>query len=405
VVNRGELFSTESIQTLRAKHRKPVIPLRYATLARALNENICEQTLYELEEPFIARTDPYDESRPIIDPTWFYGRHELLERLPMALRQGQHVGLFGLRKVGKTSFIHQLRVRLNSTPTMWIDCQGYPAVAEQLFNVILDLFRTELKMRGIDAASGPIESFHEFRAQFLRLYELWVGSGGSGPIILILDEADKLFPDRKISQSEQILAVWISLFRVLRSLAQERGCLSVLATAYRPDVNRQNMLSPSLGENPMFMSFQEYFLGSLGRVETEAMLREIGAWKDISWSSEALTSTYDLCGGHPLVTRLFASEACVQGTQKVVDANRVQETARAICSSFHKHRIGRYYKESVWDCLQDEERSALGLIAEGRLDVGITDAVTNLEQFGVIRIENGTYEISAQLFRNWLARG
>lgn len=405
VVNRGELVTTENIQALRAQQRKPVIPLLYTTMARAVSENVCEQTLCELEEPFVARTDPYDESRPIIDPTWFYGRHDLLERLPMALRQGQHVGLFGLRKVGKTSFIHQLRVRLSSTPTMWIDCQGYPAIAEQLFNVILDQFRTELKIRGTDAASVPIESLHEFRAQFLKLYELWARSGGNGPIILILDEADKLFPDRKISQSDQILAVWISLFRVLRALAQERGCLSVLATAYRPDLNRQNILSSSLGENPMFMSFQEYFLGSLGRNETEVMLREIGAWKDIDWSSEALTSTYELCGGHPLITRFFASEACAQGTIKFVDANRVQETAKAICSGFHKHRIGRYYKESVWDCLQDEERNALGVVADGRLNLGITDAVTNLEQFGIIRVENGTYEISAQLFRNWLARG
>lgn len=406
VINRGEPVSTESIQSLRAKHRKPVIPLLYATIARALSENICEQTLCELEEPFIARTDPYDESRPIVDPTWFYGRHDLLERLPVALRQGQHAGLFGLRKVGKTSLIHQLRVRLSATPSVWIDCQGHPAVAEQLFGVILDQLRAELRVRGIAApAAVSTGSFNEFRPQFLCLYELWVRSGGNGPIVLILDEADKLFPDRRISQSDQILAAWISLFRILRSLAQERGCLSVLATAYRPDVNRQNVLSPSLGENPMFMSFQEYFLGSLGRSETEEMLREIGAWKDINWSPEALASTYDLCGGHPLVTRFFASEACAQGTLKFVDATRVKETAKTICSGFHKHRIGRYYKESVWDCLQDEERSALGEVAVGGFKLDSTDAITNLEQFGVIRIANGTYEVSAQLFRSWLARG
>jgi WD40 repeat protein len=406
VINRGEFVSTQDIQSLRTKHRKPVIPLLYATITRALSENICKQTLCELEEPYLARTDPYDESRPITDPTWFYGRHDLLERLPVALRQGQHAGLFGLRKVGKTSFIHQLRVRLTLTPTIWIDCQGHPAIAEQLFSVILDQLHTELRIRGIAApASTPIESFNEFRPQFLSLYDLWVRSGGNGPIIIILDEADKLFPDRRISQSDRILEVWISLFRVLRSLAQERGCLSVLATAYRPDVNRQNVLSPSLGENPMFMSFQEYFLGSLGRHETEEMIREIGAWKDINWSSEALANTYDLCGGHPLVTRFFASEACAQGTLKFVDANRVKETAKTICSGFHKHRIGRYYKESVWDCLQDEERSTLGEVAIGGLKLGSADAVTNLEQFGVIRVANGTYEVSAQLFRSWLARG
>ena len=157
----------------------------------------------------------------------------------------------------------------------------------------------------------------------------------------------------------------------------------------------------------MFMSFQEYFLSSLDRHETEMMVSEIGAWKDIKWSSEALGVAYSLCAGHPLVTRFFASEACQQGSLKSVDGARVRETARLVQNGFHKHRIGRYYKESIWDCLQDEERNALRLVADGALRFGDFggDATTNLEQFGVLQIENGTYEISSELFRTWLARG
>jgi hypothetical protein len=402
--------SSMGLQTLRKESQSTVIPLLYSTLARAVDENVCEQRLRELEEPFTVRNDPYDESRPIVDPTWFYGRSELLERLPAVLRQGQHAGLFGLRKVGKTSLINQLRGRLTLTPTVWIDCQGYPPVAEELFHAILEQVRMELRLRKIRKLPPPTAngSRREFRKEFLGLYEAWLKSGGHGPFILILDEADKLFPDRRISNSERILGEWVSLFRVLRALAQERNCISVLVSAYRPDLNRQNLISPSVGENPMFMSFQEHFLGQLDKNDTEAMVREIGAWKDIHWSPDALDSVYELCGGHPLVARLLASDACEQGDRKEIDLARLAETACTIRTEFHKHRIGRYYKESIWDFLRQDERQALELVlGDGfhRRANEFSDCVANLEHFGLVRSQNCAYEVSAQLFRDWLARG
>ena len=327
------------------------------------------------------------------------------------LRQGQHAGLFGLRKVGKTSLINQLRSRLSLTPTVWIDCQGYPPVAQDLFRAILGQLRVELGFRKIGkrprlSADG---STHGFRKEFLGLHEAWLKSGEQGRFVLIFDEADKLFPDRRIRDSERTLGEWVLLFRMLRALAQERNCLSVLITTYRPDVNRQNRLSPSVGENPMFMSFQEHFLGQLDENDTKTMVREIGAWKDIHWSPEALESVYELCGGHPLITRFFASDACEQGIRKEINLARVGEIANTIRGQFHKHRIGRYYKESVWDFLQEDERGALNLVLNGGFRGGVDDfseAVTHLDHFGLIRTrDDGVYEVSAQLFRDWLERG
>jgi len=399
IVYKGQSPPTEDILSLRAKLNREVIPLQSTVLAAAVSDNTCAQTLRELEEPFVARTDPYDESRPISDPTWFFGRDDLLERLPAVLRQGQHVGLFGLRKVGKTSLINQLRQRLASTPTAWIDCQGYAPVADDLFREIVKQLQKELAVRRITADS--------FREQFLQLHEAWLKSGRHEPFVLILDEVDKLFPDRRVLNSEQILSEWVRLFRMLRALAQEKKCLSVLVTAYRPDVNRQNLLSVSIGENPMFMSFQEYFLGSLDRADTEKMVSEIGAWKDIHWSPEALEATYELCGGHPLVTRFFASDACEQGERKQIDQLAVEQTANAIRAGFHKHRIARYYKESVWDLLQPDERTALEMVARGELrdsQDGLEEALTHLEQFGIVRRQDGNVRVSATLFRSWLER-
>jgi hypothetical protein len=177
-----------------------------------------------------------------------------------------------------------------------------------------------------------------------------------------------------------------------------------LVTAYRPDVNRQNLLSPEIGENPMFMSFQEYFLGSLRKDDTERMVSEIGAWKEIRWAADALAEAYELCGGHPLITRFFASDACEQGDLKAIDLAQVSAAAETIRKGFHKHRIGRYFEESVWNLLQEDERSALTAAAKGSSMENLEQAVTHLEQFGLIRPENGSLRVSARLLKLWVER-
>jgi len=408
-VYQGQFPPKEAMQALRATTRQEVVPLQSAILARAIADNNCGPKLRELQEPFVARTDPYDESRPIGDPVWFYGREDLLSRIPAALRQQQHAGIFGLRKAGKTSLLNQLRTQLASSCAAGIDCQGYPAAAGELLQAILQEFRAELAAHSVKnlPALAPAGAPQDFREGLLQLYQAWVQSGNHGPFILFLDEADKLFPDRRMKNSEQILSEWVRLFRILRALAQEKKCLAVLVTAYRPDVNRQNLLSPAIGENPMFMSFQEYFLGPLTRSETEKMVSEIGDWKDIRWSPGALRQIYELCGGHPLVTRLFASDACLQGDRKQIEEATVLETAQAVREDFHKHRIGRYYQESIWNLLQEDERAALRIIAaDGRQSPSeLEDAITNLEHFGIIRNEQGRHEVVAGLLRSWLERG
>jgi len=397
VVYKEKPPAPEQLQALKMDSKKEVIPLSSAILERALSEETCAETLRELEEPFVARTDPYDESRPISDPTWFFGRDDLLERLPAVLRQGQHVGLFGLRKVGKTSLINQLRQRLIAMPTVWIDCQGWPANADALFAEVGTQLRKELK-------AGSAGASADFRSEVLRLYAIWQESGGHGPFVVILDEVDKLFPDRRLKGSDSILSEWVKLSRVLRAMAQERKCLVTLVTAYRPDVNRQNLLSQEIGENPMFMSFQEYFLGSLNQADTERMVSEIGAWKEIRWSEEALRESYELCGGHPLITRFLASDACEQGDLKAIDLAQVSEVGATIRKGFHKHRIGRYFEESVWNLLQEDERSALAAVGNGGSLEELEEAVTHLEQFGLVRTENGSLRVSASLLKQWLER-
>src|SRR5690606_11654666 len=122
------------------------------------------------------------------------------------------------------------------------------------------------------------------------------------PVLLIIDEVDKLFPDRELKNSQEVLIEYLTFFKMLRALAQTRQNLVLLSVAYRTNINRHNQLFFGLGENPMFQSYQEFPLGFLDADESKKLIQEIGSWKQIKWSDEAAEKAFYYCGGHPLVT-------------------------------------------------------------------------------------------------------
>lgn len=412
-VYKGHEPYSMNIHWLRMLLNYEAIPLPVSFLEKAVSSQQCKEELQELEEPYLTRRNPYTESKPIHDPIWFYGREDFLQRLPAVLNWGQHVGLFGLRKVGKTSLANQLRQRFSDrTPAIFIDCQGISAKADIYFEEILINLHAELRALNIDQLPRlpEVVDRENFRRQFLTLFDLWEESGHRKPFLLIFDEVDKLFPVREIDES--ILTEYIRLFGTLRGLAQRRRCLVMLVIAYRPDVNRYNLFSHHVGENPMFALFQEEYVGFLNSTESEAMIREIGMWKNIVWDAEAAKRVFHYCGGHPLVTRYFASEACERGILKQITSSQVENIAKKIQKKLRTHQIGTYYYRGVWEMLHKDEQEFLCTLcrsgdqgfSEENVSEELIEALTNLEHFGLVINKNGLLRISAHLFDVWLRR-
>ncbi|MCP4347169.1 MAG: AAA family ATPase, partial [Desulfobacterales bacterium] len=401
--------SPKTMQDLREQTKCEIISIQSSRMKKALYSDTCQQTLKELEEPFITRTDPYTESKPIKDITWFYGRNSLMNLLPALLAQGQHIGVFGLRKVGKTSLIKQIQQRFAETPTILIDCQIFSSKAEIYFEEILKQLRNELRTHEIKKIPElkPLSSTEDFISQFTTFFELWKKTGRHEPFIIILDEIDKFFPDRQIKENHPILTQYVQFFKVLRGLAQTSQCLVTMVVAYRPDVNRHNLLTRSVGENPMFKSFQEEYLGFLSHTDSTMMIHEIGLWKDIRWEHDAAQRVFYYCGGHPLVTRYFASQACNEGSLKYIDYEQVENTAMEILDSFHLNDIGNYYKEGIWEYLNENEREVLSLVCQENISSAdipkeLKEALASLQHFGLLANENGRLCLTANLFYEWL---
>jgi hypothetical protein len=307
--------------------------------------------------------------------------------------------------------LNQLRQRFVTTPTVFIDCQVFQR-ANSYFAEILRQLHTVLTaqgMRGLPVPPLDVDD-EQFRQQFLIYFSAWEKTGRREPFLITLDEVDKFFPPREVKGSEEILAEYVRCFRVLRGLAQTRQCLVLLVVAYRPDVNRHNLLPAQVGENPMFSSFQEEYLGFLDAAASAALLRNIGAWKEIMWEDAAVERVFYYCGGHPLVTRFFASQACNEGTRKYIDSAHVEIVAADVQRMFYKNEIGTQYTESIWNILREDEQHTLLLLnqngkrelAEAAFPAEWREELANLERFGLVANREGQLHITAQLFRTWI---
>ena len=413
LIYKGKAPTHESIRKMRQSLAYPVVPLYYNTIEDAIAKIECVSVLKQVVIPHTIRNDPYASFKPIYDPIWFFGRQSSLADLPIMLQHTQHVGIFGLRKVGKTSFVNQLCQQLTQTPTVFIDCQAFNT-ANEIFSEILSKIEKRLSHFGVNVISRKQLTF---RDNILKFHNQWTKSGRREAFVIIFDEIDKFFPESQSTSNEKIYREYISFYKTLRSLAQVERCLVTLAIAYRPYVNRRNIISKNIGENPMWHSFKEMYLGFLDAKESLKMVQGIGNWKEIQWEEDAAKRIFYYCGGHPLITRYFSSAVSKEGTLKRINLACVEESASWVVENFYKNEIGNYYNQGLWKLVTKEEKEIIKFIFSKK-DVGThrsdldkkfeddiyKDALTNLLNFGLVAMDQNQLQISSSLFLSWLKR-
>ncbi|MBF0563691.1 MAG: AAA family ATPase, partial [Nitrospirae bacterium] len=403
----------EGVKELRNKYgmAMDIIPLYSSILEKSIESPKCKEDLLRLEEPYTIRTDPYIERTPISDPVWFYGRAQNIENLTRMISQGQHVCLCGLRKVGKTSLVNQLLQHFVKAPIVFIDCQTKTDMAESYFREILIQLHNKLNAHHIKKLPViPTELNKDtFENIFLHFVDKWEKVRQNEKVIIFFDEIDKLFKDRRQTGSENALVEYVKLFSVLRGLAQTRRSLTTVVATYRPDINRQNILMETIGENPMYNSFYEEFLGYFNLDDTVTMIKEIGLWKDIHWDEGGPQIIFEYTGGDPLVSRIFASFASDKGKIKEITIKRVEETCSMLLETFSENDIGNHYKESVWNQMKPDEQELVKRIIssgdegypEGNTPKELLEAKANLKRFTLVNSEENRLFFRAKFFEQW----
>ena len=88
--------------------------------------------------------DLYSVRNPIADRLNFFGREALASKIIKQMEQGKPIGIFGLRKIGKSSLLYYIRNQA-SFPVAYVDLQKGWELSED-FDRILISWKQSLRL-------------------------------------------------------------------------------------------------------------------------------------------------------------------------------------------------------------------------------------------------------------------
>jgi tetratricopeptide (TPR) repeat protein len=232
----------------------------------------------------------------------FFGREKELEALERDVLTGHSLGVFGLRKVGKTSLLERMAEKLREGRAgvqrgipVKVDLQttsylrrNFEGVAE-LIGSALD---RELSRAQIQVPAPPSHPLERLRAAVEHI-EHALGAR----VVVILDEYEVLLDARRIPQRDGVeLLTW------LRGLAQEhpKGFSLVLAG------RNQRLVAPARidgADNPMYRFLRTIPVAGLVPDDCRRMVQALGGRMGLHFEPEALNLFVQETGGHPALVR------------------------------------------------------------------------------------------------------
>lgn len=289
-----------------------------------LQRNIDENEFHDRMRDFLYQRDLFGIASPLNNDTLFFGkdRTNIISELYGKYRQGEQGGLFGLRRIGKTSVLNLLRIKIESDNgvAIYFDCSQYHHQQwnEFLRSIIIELYKKyscevsyeEQKHLGTNFVLRDLTKFYEkstavkdFEEDICSLYHALSNTR----ILLIFDEIESI--SYTTSPSEQWKNGNDSLFfwQALRSIIQTHSeYFSFIIAGVNPKCVETSKINEY--DNPIFGIFRPIYMSLFDYSDVKSMVSSIGGRLGLSFEEEVYAKLVDDYGGHPFLTRQVCSK-------------------------------------------------------------------------------------------------
>ncbi|MCC5619613.1 ATP-binding protein, partial [Nostoc sp. CHAB 5836] len=376
---------------------------------------------------WLHRRDLFAQNFPVSGRR-FFGRHRSMSELKDAISSGAAAGIFGLRKVGKTSLLKEIERRAseNGDVVVYIDLLRVPAdvsdarwiywkiaveLAERLGRTGHRIPSSRLGGKFADFLDIPSDypvatAFDSEVTQTLRL----VRSANVTPrpkVVLMLDEIERVLPS---NIGKEGFSGFFDLFSYLRGVAQESDDFVVIVTGANASVAEAAQFSGK--DNPVFNFFKEIYLPMLQVEETTQMVRILGRGMGMHFNPQACEFIHDLTGGHPFFSRQFCSFLSdrypgrpVQIAAPMVEA--VIDQYLEVASKDFQEIIDRFARD------YPQELEVCQAIANGGGTIKLDDlvgaeqgalSIKHLLGYQLVNLSESKASLSMGLMRRWLIK-
>ena len=152
------------IYTYRSGANFTIIPLSHDAINQSIIEGNCLRELNNNVQKFIGEVNLYSIKTPATDPLTFFGRKKEIQQIMSYIERKQHIGLWGIRKIGKTSLIHQLIHQFRNIPSAavsYIDLQFQSHNCNMLYAEIIKEFQQDIRLKHPNIELPPLSLIAE----------------------------------------------------------------------------------------------------------------------------------------------------------------------------------------------------------------------------------------------------
>lgn len=269
----------------------------------------------------LTAVDHYDMTTPVHDPGGFFGRSEEFQQIISAIDRGQSVGVFGLRKTGKTSLLNYVAGRRRDAhrPVVWVDISGLSGADDFRVRMLETTWRSVMSLRSDPSDLPRLRTLNRhgelkvstdlMRLHWLRDLESLSRHAGDR-LEVFIDEIDQLQPDRSHfgPEASELLVTVTQLRGMIQSADSGTGMVLICAGVDPALFERPVLRSGS--DNLLYKLVRLMYLAPLSRDEMAEMVRDLGRRMGVRVREhEVIDFLFDEYGGHALLTRKVCSLA------------------------------------------------------------------------------------------------
>lgn len=290
------------------KDSKILVPFTYKEL---MDMDFSKSNLDNKLRKYFYNRDLFALESPLKTDAYFFGRNNIVQSFYDKYSLGEQGGLFGLRKIGKTSVLFALEriIELRGGNSIYIDCQN-PSIHkcrwnELLYKIILEILnKYELSSTIVNPECKYTEK--DAAKCFEEDISILSNELNNRRILLIFDEIEHITFNTSISRQWTDDHDFINLWQTIRSIFQkDNSYFSFIITG----VNPLCIETPSIDgyDNPIFGMINPIYLDLFNIKDVRDMITNIGKYMGLKFEEEIYTKLTDDYGGHPFLIRHVCS--------------------------------------------------------------------------------------------------
>ncbi|MDA0525716.1 AAA-like domain-containing protein [Methanococcoides alaskense] len=264
-------------------------------------------------QKYMFSRDLFAFESPIKRDISFFGREDILLNFIDRFKTGQNSGLFGLRKIGKTSVLYAISRRIKSKDigtSLYFDCANPSFYKARWYDCLQILVKRLYDDIDIDKSqvNAFTSKYNEMNASDYFYDDIkLVLKDEDDRVLMMLDEIEWI--SFNTSSDPHWESDFIPFWQTFRSAHQNlNGKFCFMISGVNPKCIEEEAV---LGyDNPLFALIDPTFLQPFDTNTTREMVRKLGRYMGIKFEEELYPKLYELYGGHPFLVRHACSKLC-----------------------------------------------------------------------------------------------